>query len=268
MSLPENPTIKVVFTGLMAFFFDHKKSECQVAMHNRAAGHKLRINVYKSTPGSTEHVLSIANGNGAVDAFEDSDIRLEVARPKETIRKYQNGPFTRQEDDDPNDFRWIIDIEGHEFHGRKLKIKTDVLSPILRMNAGLFYTAMKCPVTIIRKKDRTPRFQEVAYLMGANIYLDGLGSKADLIWGAGGKNSLSLKKEKDTTYKIQVLNDCPQPSSIDPTRLGDFSFYYDVFIVNDEEERFHVLPAGFEGVSFDDAKHPCGPVTGGQTTGL
>lgn len=274
MPIPENPTIKIAFTGLLAFCFDPKEGEtrsrCQVGIL-RADRHQLTVKIFKVTPTRTEEIrisgMSLGDRVAAAASVNRSnpnphDVFLTVKNPAlSDVRLHANGPFARDESDDPNDFRWIPDIEGPEFHDRHLPVKIENLRPSLRMNNGLFYTAQKVSAVKQRKNDE-PVDMDVAAFTAANIYLrDDPSSEAVLTFGDG--ESYSFRKENGTTYKIQFYNLCSDPT---PTTVaGDFKQYYNAFEVPNVDEHFNLLGPLRPG-SPDTHDSPCGPATGGRST--
>jgi hypothetical protein len=175
---------------------------------------------------------------------------------------YQNGPFTRGDDDDPNDFRWIVDIEGQEFHDQHLTLISDVLTKSFSMNNGLFYTAVRSSVRIKRGAVVGATPTDVALKVAANIYFENGASEAILTYG--GPESLSLRKEADTSYKIEVFNDrVHHPPGDD---RGDFRFYYDAFDVP-QDQRFDLIGVDHDGHDGepDTRAHPCGPIGASKT---
>lgn len=282
MPVPENPTIKIAFTGLLAFSFDEQKKNCQVGILNNVPDHSLRFKVFevtssKKSPGSRKKILEI-NGEDNND-----DIILEVKRgdgKAEAIEFFTNGPFTRDESDDPQDFRWIVDIEGSEFHDRELAVVPGTFTPSFRVNDGLFYTGSIGLADVQFNEVPVSELTEiyVAIFAAANIHLDEY-CAATLRFGPNAEQSLSLEFKEDTTYKIQVFNDCVKQVCADTG--GDFTLYYEAFRKNfdsenniderfDKQEQFTItgplVPA--EDGQGANHEHPCGPIFASKKPGF
>lgn len=280
MPVPQNPTIKIALTGLLALSFDPDRKNCQVGILQGILDHSLRFKVFKCTsskkdPGSRELLLEI-NGEENND-----DIILEVDKGDGTdtgIEFYSNGPFTRDETDDTQDFRWIVDIEGEEFHRGPLGVVPERLSPCFRVNDGLFYTGFLGLADVTQNGVPVNGLTEtyVAVFTAANIYLAANG-KATVRHGPDATESLVLENLQDTTYKVQVFNDCVRQIPIDTG--GDFHFYYEAFrkrfdSANNINEAFSsteqfsisgpLVPA--EEGQGASRRHPCGPILAGKTS--
>ena len=261
MSVPDNPNIKIIFSGLLAISFDDKKQNCQVGILHGIEDHALRFNVFKVTPESREKVLELTSDTAGNDIFLDVD-------NAEGINLYTNGPFTRDESDDPQDFRWIVDIEGDEFHKAPLTVVPGKFNPIFHVNEGLFYTAQISPADIKRGGNTdVVKDTYVAVFTAANLYLK-QGRKAVLRFGQDQEKRLPLELAENTSYKIQVFNDCIDCVLTD----GDFGFYYEGFRnennleINDNFKFKITAPSketeaeANEGEFPANREHPCGPI--------
>lgn len=255
MPVPEKPTIRLLFTGLEAFFFDSEGTSCRVGMHNQAPDHQLCFQVKVLYDGS-ERVIDLS------DAANGYDIRLNVVNPKtKGVEIYRNGDFQREfADNDPQDFRWIIGIRGKEFHG-EVPIDHNVLRPSFYTNSGLFHTYKKVKARITREKDKTNKVVEIAEDIGASIDLQNGDGEAVLTFGMNGEQRLHLRKEPHTRYEITISNDCPESMVTD----SEFRLYYKAFLVP-EDDQFDLAgaiaaakggkkPLGSQG-------KPCAPVCG------
>lgn len=252
-----NPTIKLLFSGLQAFFFDRENTSCRVGIHNQAPNHRLFLKVRMLYSGS-ERSIDLS------EAASGYDIRLNVVNPKmKGVEVYSNGRFDRNSaENDPQDFRWAIGIRSSEFHG-EVPIDHSVLQPSFYTNNGLFHTHNRIRARILRRRDRTDRVVEVAEHIGANIDLEDDDSEAILTFGMNGKQGLRLKKEPNTRYEITVSNDCPPSLGAD----SDFKLYYKAFLVA-EDDQFDLTGAyrvdkGSKGKrALVSSYSPCVPVCG------
>ena len=107
------------------------------------------------------------------------------------------------------------------FYKRPLRVRRDVLRPILFVAKGLFYTAAltsdlyrTVPVTMNGATLTTSagsNLGQVAEYVGANIYLTHPNQALVLRAGQNGAELLRLEREEGTTYEITIDNgDTPQ----------------------------------------------------------
>lgn len=138
------PKLMIVLRGLMVFCFDRKSRSYEVGVLP-APGHGLFINTYRNAmpkPGANrapDETLSLERWADPRRLHWE----LEVPGSKGTgISKHLKDPFSRhdQSTSDPNDFRWIVDLESAEFHAEKLALKTGKLKPIMHFSEGKLST--------------------------------------------------------------------------------------------------------------------------------
>lgn len=246
------PTIKLLFTGLQAFFFDKDGTSCRVGMHNQAPHHELCVQVKVIYDGA-ERVIDLS------PAARGYDMRLNVINPKtKGVEVYRNGSeFERAStDNDEKDFRWVIGLRGPEFHG-EVPIDHTILRPSFYTNNGIFHTHNKIKARLTRERDKIDREVEIADFIGADIELEGEDSKAVLTFGMNGEQSLHLSKEPHTRYEISISNDCPKDLTVD----SEFKLYYKAFEVK-EDDQFD-LKGAVEEFGREGSPHtPCAPVCG------
>lgn len=245
MPVPQNPTISLYFTGLLAFCFDKRRKQCQIGVHSKTDDHELRLRFVKKGPdpkNDSEQTLTISHSliRQASDLW--LDVEGELA-PKQCTAE----PFIAGRRDeppaDPQDFRRVVDLEGEHFYNRSLKVRRDVLRPILFIAKGLFYTATltsdlyrTVPVTSTgagggRAAGRS--LGQIAEYVGANIYLTHPNQELVLRVGQNGSELLRLKREEGTTYEITIENgDTPHAPA-----GSDFYYYYDAFELNRGDPR-------------------------------
>ena len=139
--------------GLGIACFNPKENRSETAII-RSGNHKLSINVLK--PGfidgtgkdtlGFEPILSLL-----IDETDDVSIEISgVGNPKiEGYEFFQEGDFDRLEgDNDENDFRWILNLEGEELHNAALRKNEQAAlaekPPVSRLyiSNGLFYAVM------------------------------------------------------------------------------------------------------------------------------
>lgn len=257
MKVSKPPTIKLLFTGLQAFFFDNKSTSCRVGMHNQAPTHRLCFKVevlYKDS----KRLIDLS------EAASGYNIHLNVINPKkEGVEIYKKGKFSRKLlDHDPHDFRWAIGIRSEEFHGA-VPINDKVLQPSFYTNNGLFHTHSVIQARLVRERDNVNKLVQVAEYIGANINLQNGNGEAILTFGRNGEQSLHLKQEPGTKYEITISNNCPQNLATD----SDFKLYYEAFRVPSEDQfdlqgANRIAKGGGGGRAGASLHQPCVPVCG------
>jgi hypothetical protein len=265
MPVPQNPTIAIYFTGLLAFCFDKQRKCCQIGVLSKD-DHELRLRFVEKGRGpenKSEQTLTISHAM----IRQASDLWLDVEGEHSTkqssaepfIVGRPNAPPT-----DPQDFRRVVDLEGQHFYNRPLKVRREVLTPILFVAKGLFYTAALTS-DLYRTRpvaaDGTARtlatgrsLGQIAEYVGANIYLTGPNHALVLRAGPNGAELLRLERDEGMTYEIIIDNgDTPQAPA-----GSDFHYYYDAVKLNPGEPKILVEPCGLPLLRGREA--PCLPV--------
>ena len=180
----------------------------------------------------------------------DEDILIRVVYPnaeatansKRGVSTYTRREFDRKSDTgDPDDFRWVPDLEGPEFHNVKLSIADrSKLQPTIFLSDGVLYNRQKTEEVFVRTSTRekqTPRLGKLGHGMGA-----------DITCGAGGVvvlsncspdgslepgYSLQLPQSDHVKYLITIENLCQAPFESDDgsaieSQGTDFRLFYQV----------------------------------------
>jgi hypothetical protein len=265
MPVPQNPTIAIYFTGLLAFCFDKQRGCCQVGVLSKD-DHELGLRFVKKGRGpedKSEQTLTIRQAM----IRQASDLWLDVEGEHSTKQSTAE-PFIaggpNEPPTDPQDFRRVVDLEGKHFYNRPLKVRRDVLRPVLFVAKGLFYTAALTSDlyrTLPAAADGTTwtpaagrSLGQIAEYVGANIYLTGPNQALVLRAGRNGVELLRLEREEGITYEITIDNgDTPQAPA-----GSDFHYYYDAVKLNPGEPKILVEPCGLP--AFGGDKAPCLPV--------
>ncbi|PYP83412.1 MAG: hypothetical protein DMF61_23250 [Blastocatellia bacterium AA13] len=153
------------------------------------------------------------------------------------VSQYVRRAFDRLEDTgDEEDFRWIPDLEGPEFHGHKLTINhRSKLLPTLYLNDGILYTRQKTDEAFarvpVRGRSSKTALGKLAYGINADIICkDGgevvLSNIARSGAPDGGSRcSVKLPKKERSRYLITIENHCQLADEIEGT---DFQLFYEV----------------------------------------
>jgi hypothetical protein len=129
--------VTIWFSGLMVFHPEAGKPSYEVGIlgPNVALEHEFTVRYLtvsknrKDLPGGTRWSLEITNSS-----------------PNPPVPPYEVGHQGKRRPDDQNgqnDFSWLIDLEGSEFHGTPLDLKPGLLKPIIHLPNGSLFTQYK-----------------------------------------------------------------------------------------------------------------------------
>lgn len=236
-----NAFVRVTFDGLIAFCYD-RRGDCEMGMV-QAADHQpiltlTRINQDGSTVVEKTFYLTI-----------DDNVTIEAVDPVELgafpfPRDAYETEFDRLGTSaDPEDFRWIIDLQGRDFHGAALRLKRDAADPTTQLRPritvphGIFYTLEKIPDVFMRnprtgEQTRPKLIGKIADKIGADIICAPEGGLVKLTVGAYSRDLERIVDEKLVRYRIDITNLCRSDDSgprcpTTPTE-SDFTLYYKV----------------------------------------
>lgn len=279
-------TLTLGFRGLMVFNFGGEENQRYLEIgFLPAQGHVLRINTIKDS--------KMAKPPDLLDALVNTtsrDWRLDIqGEDRGVTTRTQGETFARLTHAFAEDFRWMVDIEGDDFHGDLTgKLKTDMLKPLLRIPSGELYTIVKTP-TLERKRENDAAFTEFGSLgavVGCDIKLEGTEAK---LW-AGEELIFTFKSAPNTIYEIAntpldvsplVLasplspanattheHDHDHGSGVSP-HADHFQHYYDLLEGVAGIEKVTFKKAGVIGALAAPAPDPalCGAIQTGRRTG-
>jgi hypothetical protein len=234
-----NVTISVA--GI-AFSRVYKRNQFEVDFL-RCDRHKPMLDIQKITldPVTRKRISS-----SLVDHFLslNEDISIDVRyTDKDGSQHFQRGvtPYLGCEFDrlknigDPEDFRWVADLEGPEFHNRKLRVKNlSELKPTIFISNGILYTREKTNETFAKSMVNGPPLTalgkfahgfntDITCPVGGEVILSNLSESGLPERGTG--YSISLPQSDDTKYMITIDNHC---DSDDESEGTDFRLFYDV----------------------------------------
>lgn len=263
-------TATISLQGLMLFCFDRER-RCQIAVL-RCHDHDLTFDVFKVPRSSPDECTGKTRIDHQISL--DCDIKISPKKSRDQgILSYKDfgSAFDRSDrsptPDNINDFRWIVDLEGEEFHDRKLELiesgrsrfieilkelfnregddyssllsnakqpTIKELKPIIYVNAGTVYTQAISSEMLLRRDEegRHKMFGRVAYRIGIDIRCEELTISNGSNGSNGSNNNLNLVHSKDTLNVIQITNMCslkPRPEYPELTAgRSDFDLFYDV----------------------------------------
>ena len=156
----------------------------------------------------------------------DEDILIRVVYPnaegtsKRGVSAYTRREFDRKSDTgDPDDFRWVPDLEGPEFHNVKLSIADrSKLQPTIFISDGVLYNRQKTDEVFARTSTRdkaSPRLGKLGHGMGADISCVAGGVVVLSNCSPDGSPepgySLPLPQSDHVRYLITIENVCQAP---------------------------------------------------------
>lgn len=247
------PKLKITFDGLLAICHNQQQNHAEVGILSTVPRHQVTITITKSPVSEpapeqeSEQVFSATFSQPFIRLFETLELNVRnPGNPGISFRKAET-PLDRhvadQADPAPDDFRWVIDLEGEEFHNTQMPFHNGHLQPILIIKHGEFYTAEKVAHPTQRTRgQQTEEFGKIAESIGVDILLNP-DSELYLKFGNNGQAPLSFNPEwrfalePNTNYALTLENICNEQ---DPNQASsDLSFYYTAFAIP-EEERFEL----------------------------
>jgi|SRR5215510_11331957 len=218
--------VTVSFQGLMALVInENREAEVGVLKHKH---HQFTLEIKKIT------LLGASVINHSTDLGED--LWIEAVNPADNgVKKYINSKLTfdrKTNRGDPEDFRWMVDLEGKEFHGSRLAITNpERFAPMIHLNSGIFYTQRRSQQMVKRviqsNNVHEALLGKVASSVAAEIYLEGRDGEVVLRYGRKGSERVTFRPEPDTRYEIVLSNE--RPESMRTMGESDFVSWYEVF---------------------------------------
>jgi hypothetical protein len=131
------PSLTIIFRGLMAFRQDREEQTLAVGILP-APEHEFTVQVLEKSPqGISTYSIPMNQLMGS----KTDTLLVEVPAQRNGVTYYENGAFDRKKGaGDIRDYRWLIDLEGTEFYGRKLAIDRRQMGVEVKFTSGEFYT--------------------------------------------------------------------------------------------------------------------------------
>lgn len=270
------PDLRVVFHGLLSFCYTDR-GHAEVGVFDASAEHKLRIKISGGTCDDRIYTgIQLSKG----------DFILEVTGDlPQGVSSFQTGAeFNRldNENTSPNDFRWMLDLEGPDIYDSFIINKRPShYRPRLFVRSGLFYTIEKTGSTFRAENDDGTVKRDVgniAFCTGCNIYLK-TGQQAVLTLKRADGEDITCRFDKTgSLQKIYFTNtcrlagggECPDP---------DFGRHFDSFDPPGGQRKFKLVAVKKEKIPHDCSglsrslqestdEAPCGGVGYGGTTSI
>jgi hypothetical protein len=242
------PTATISFAGLLLFLINPKK-ECEVAIV-QCPKHELIIDIQEITIDRNGSLLKSRVISHSLST--ERDIKITATQALQSgVKEHRGAEFNRENDvGDPNDSRWLVDIDGNKFGNQKLKLrpheyveKKKSLGPYINVTNGIIYTELisneKFVSIALHDATLLPQFLgRVAFKVGLDIACEeGQGSVVTLSNADDPSNSQPLPWKENTRYLIKIENACLHSEE---SRGGtDFRFIFDA-VSNSKNERFDI----------------------------
>lgn len=291
--LPQYPEVKIIVDGLFVLCVNEEKRVAEIGIYEYANEHELFVRVSKK-----EHDVDseLFKGGKLIRKLDDKDeiktgdISIFISKKAPDITTYYHPSLTEasllsdprninsdielNSDELSKDFRWIIDMEGPRFYGRKLEIIPGVIHRKIHIPNGVIYTEAWA-----RRKVQMA-YQTAATLAGIStskhyyyvtnrlgIAIDKLDENQTLNIRHGDARSsqmLSLSKpDEGIYYEILISNNCNVKDAEKRNRQTDFQHYYNAINVP-IAERLELGTLAGQG----DDRFPCDLVYLGETPEL
>jgi len=218
------PSLTIIFRGLMALRQDTEENTLAVGIL-RAAEHEFTVQVLEKSPqGISTYSLPMNQRMGA----KGDTWLVEAPSQRSGVTYYQNGVFDRKKGvGDIRDFRWLVDLEGKEFYGRKLARDQRQMGVEVKFSNGEFYT--KTTTRALERKLGGKTFEyfgRVAQEIATDVFLEN--GDFVLTSQASGREILRLQQKPDTTYEL-VFDNSPPPTQHLAMGASHFQYYYGLF---------------------------------------
>jgi hypothetical protein len=214
MELPEIESFVTVYLeGLMICCINPKQERFEAALlRQKKHDFTIRVVTYENGRRINERETKDIPFEGVrieIEAVENSSVK--------GISRYQPEPFDRKSDNFGNfrDFRWIVDLEGEEFHNRKLEPTGESLAmhrmpltPLFIKNAHFSvsgvtdYTYDKIVIDRDGKIIDEELFGRCGFILSAHLDADAV----RVSFENTGLASEVLTRRDGLTYKIFIIN--------------------------------------------------------------
>lgn len=256
--LPELPEAKIIVDGLFILCVNEEKRVAEIGVYEYANEHELFVRVSKKEHGVESELFKggkLIRKLDDKDEIKTGDIAISVSGKPADVTAYHHPALTeesmlsdprnistaieRNSDEYSQDFRWIIDLEGARFHGKKLEIVPGVIRRKIHISNGILYTeqwarrkvkmAYQAAATFAGLKADN-RYYYVARQLGIAIEQINENQTLNLTFGdARSPQTLSLSKPDESIYyEILVSNNCQVNELEKKNRQTDFQNYYNV----------------------------------------
>lgn len=237
------PDVQIFFHGQLLLRSEDGKI-CEVAVNPLAVNHVLTIEARTKVSGKPDTIrmrhagplLLRQQGNRLIEGM--SIIVLgEGATPAawKCIKEKVPIDYTSGASNPPDeDFRWILNLEGPQFHKKVLEAPIFNSHHTIKLQGGEYYfrTAVRADARMGHTRkgggEGQVTFRRIGIIASASVFLTG-DQRVQLLWQAstrGGDFSVTLHKGDNTTHEIYV-NNAPLFLDEAPDDPGELSEEFD-----------------------------------------
>lgn len=257
---PGTPDVNIFFSGQL-LLRSEDGATCDVGVNHLADNHVLTIEArtkVSSEAGVIKSDLVRMRHVGPLNFRRNEGMLIEVIDPVISPASWGCRTFDLTPVHE-NDFRWILNLEGQDFHGRELNPTIFPNTPrIIRLRGGeyFFRTAMRSSGRFQYQRtggEKEPQtFPIIGVVACASVFLDP-GQTVELSWKGLIKdddNGVTLEKRDNTTHEIYINN---TPLFLDPpadtsdsglAKFDELAEYYKVISISEVpvEMQFQLVP--------------------------
>ena len=275
-----DPDVEIFFHGQLILRSADGLS-CDVVVNPLATDHVLSIEVRIKKCDEKTNLIRMRH-LGPLN-FRDSEAMLMEVLGGEEEEPLVPAAFKLVTSDDPvdfskldgarpDDFRWILNVEGPMFHNKALNPPGFASQNVIRLRGAEYYFK-----TAARPNDKlqyqrsgggldNATFRTIGSVACAGVFLRGIESFV-ITWKDGTREEdrmLILERLQNTRYEIYIENtplclDKPRPQDL--ARMDEFVHYYKILDVP-SDERFSVVPQLTDVGDLGSPDVPCQVVTG------
>lgn len=257
------PDVEIIFHGQILLRSDG--TSCEAAINPLAINHQLSIHVRTKISGQADLIhmrhhgpLNFRNPGMTIELDPPSDTLAAWRCVAETAINYQNDNVTPAED-----FRWVLNMEGDQFHNTRLNCNAFGTQHVVRLESGeyFFRTGARAPLGLkyVRKLggQNPTDFRRIGAIARASLFMNAT-QTLNVRWNDGlAEQLLPLDKPRANAIHEVYIEHTPlflRPGSI----LG-----HDELV-----EYYKILPgvAASGRFTFQSAQEPSGLPDAGTPT--
>ncbi len=247
--------VRVTFDGIIIFCLNKRAdpNRCEMGMVS-LQDHQRLLTITKIKADGDEELVPPVHPLGDDDHVMIEAVEATPLGVTTFTRDLPTDPFDRTADTgDPEDFRWVLDLQGSLMHGNAASMKHDYkCKPKINIPHGIFYTHSKSAHKYFRRpmvgsiNTGIQPLGKMADKVGADIVVDPI------------KGMVKVKIKDDeivlksdgllTRYRIDITNLC----RVGCGTTSDFTHYYDV-VSDIDDIKFDVYELKLKGAA-DETK--------------
>mgnify|MGYP000553067101 CR=1 FL=1 len=259
--LPQQPEAKIIVDGLFILCVNEEKRVAEIGVYEYANEHELFVRVSKKEHGIESELFK---GGKLIRKLDDDkhtgeikigDVAISMSGKPADIVAYHHPAITEEsllsdpreisseialnDEEYSPDFRWIINLEGARFHGKKLEVVPGVIRRKIHISNGILYTeewarreikmAYETAARLAGKKADSCYYY-IARRLGIAIEQIDENQTLNITYGdPQSTQMMSLSKpDEGIYYEILISNNCRVKDVEKKNRQSDFQNYYNV----------------------------------------